>query len=124
MNFCCMFNWSKCNTFDPQGTCTNHGGGFVELWVKKPGNTIAENVIPKTTHYTTDVDGRVYAKQGLYTCNSITNQFDPVTNPNGCVSPGGSQTIYHDGMEVAKCPSTHPYYHPNTAQCFTTEPYT
>jgi hypothetical protein len=109
-------NWSKCNNFTSQGTCTNHGGGFVELWVKKPGVTIAENVIPKKTHYTTDVDGIVYAKQGLYTCNSV-------TNPGGCKSLGGSKTIYHDGMEVAKCPSTHPYYHPNTKQCFTTEPY-
>jgi hypothetical protein len=117
-------NWAKCITFTPTGTCDNHGGGFVELWVKEPNDSIAEKELPKTIHFTLDEDSnvvgdsRVYAKQGLYTCN-------PITNPGGCTTPNGlTQTIYHDGMEIAKCPSSHPYYHPNTKQCFNTEPYT
>ena len=81
---------------------------MVELWVKKPGESLFNPVVtrntPNATHYNMDEDGIVYAKQGLYT------------------NSGVSQTIYHDGMEMAKCPPSHPNYHPNTKQCFTTPP--
>jgi hypothetical protein len=112
--------WDKCgntnvkvfdrNNYNLDGTCKNNNGAFVELWVKQPSDNALVKVVSKTDpdaqRYTMDDDGLVYAKQGWYT------------------GPGGttSQTVYHDGMEIAKCPSTHPYYHPNTGKCFTTEP--
>jgi Polysaccharide lyase/Thrombospondin type 3 repeat len=101
-------NWQKCNFLNAQGICEDNGDALVELWIKRPGETIFQQVVTENTtnarHYNMDVDGQAYTKQGLYT------------------NSGVSQTIYHDGMEMAKCPSSHPYYHPNTQQCFTTPP--
>jgi hypothetical protein len=101
--------WTKCGSYAIDGTCTNHNGGFVEMWVNHA------KVVPKTTHFTMDDDGKVHAKQGLYHCNPSVHGNCPSTS---------IQTIYHDGMEVAMCPTSNPYYHPNTGKCFTTEPYT
>jgi hypothetical protein len=102
--------WQKCDNFTAQGICTDDDDALIELWVKRPGATnVAQVVTPSTPnaqHYNMDDDGIVYGKQGWYT-NSV----------------AGPQTIYHDGMEIAKCPQTHQYYHPNTKQCFTTPPY-
>lgn len=97
--------WEPCASYAINGKCTNNNGGFVEMWVD--GN----NVVPKTTHFTMDDDGKAYLKQGLYHCNPTVHRNCPPTN---------TQTIYHDGMMVAECPSTHVYYHPNSGKCYTT----
>jgi polysaccharide lyase-like protein/thrombospondin type 3 repeat protein len=101
-------NWQKCNNLNAQGICEDNGDALVELWIKRPGETIFQQVVTENTtnarHYNMDIDGQAYTKQGLYTDSGV------------------SQTIYHDGMEMAKCPPDHQYYHPNTRQCFTTPP--
>jgi hypothetical protein len=50
----------------------------------------------------------VYLKQGLYL-------QDVIAQP---------QHVFHDGMQVVKCPSDHQYYHPDTELCYTTPPQT
>jgi hypothetical protein len=102
--------WAKCDgnsnditvIYDINGKCINNNGGFVELWVDNGINPTTH--VRTNNHFNMDDDGVVYGKQGFY------------GNPNV------PTTIYHDGMEIAKCPPDHQYYHPNTGQCFTTEP--
>jgi hypothetical protein len=83
--------------------------GYVELWVN------SNKVVPCSgcsTHMATldtrDPTASVYLKQGLYL-------KDVITQP---------QSIFHDGMRVAKCPADHQYYHPDTEICYTSPPYT
>jgi hypothetical protein len=90
--------WSKSNTV-----------GSVELWVN------GTKVVPCascSTHMATldtrDPTASVYLKQGLYL-------KDVITQP---------QSVFHDGMQVVKCPSDHQYYHPDTQKCYTTPPTT
>jgi Polysaccharide lyase len=86
--------WSKNDTL-----------GSVELWVN--GTKVVPCASCKTTMATLDVrdpTSSVYLKQGLYL-------EDVITQP---------QSVFHDGMEVVKCPSDHQYYHPDTKQCYTT----
>jgi hypothetical protein len=102
--------WAKCGgnsddirvIYNTNGECINNNGGFVELWVDNGINPPTH--VRTNNHFNMDDDGVVYGKQGFY------------GNPNV------PTTIYHDGMEIAKCPPDHPNYHPNTGQCFTTEP--
>jgi hypothetical protein len=102
--------WAKCDgnsnditvIYDTNGECINNNGGFVELWVDNGINPPTH--VRTNNHFNMDDDGVVYGKQGFY------------GNPNV------PTTVYHDGMEIAKCPPDHQYYHPNTKQCFNTEP--
>ena len=75
---------------------------------------MVKKVVPKTTHFTMDDDAKAYLKQGLYHCNPSVHHNCPTTP---------IQTIYHDGMKVAECTSTSPYFHPDTKKCYTTPPF-
>jgi hypothetical protein len=99
--------WEPCAQYATNGKCLNNNGGFVEMWVD------GVNVVPKTTHFTMDEDGKVYLKQGLYHCLKTS----PASN---CAHIDYSQTLYHDGMKVAECPSTHVYFNPADAKCYAT----
>ena len=102
--------WEPCKTYSTDGTCINQNGGFVELWVD------GRHVVQKTGHFTMDDDGKIFMKQGLYHCL--------ITSPaSNCAHINYSQTIYHDGMTAAECPSTSPNYHPDTKRCYTTPPF-
>jgi Polysaccharide lyase len=80
--------------------------GFMEMYVN-------HKVLDKSKHFATlDTTSNglpisVYMKQGLY------------RNPTIAVD----QTIYHDGMQVVKCPSDNLYYHPELKQCTSNPPY-
>ena len=97
--------WEPSKTYSTNGTCTNQNGGFVELWVD------GRHVVNKTSHFTMDDDGTIFMKQGLYHC-LITSLA------SNCSHINYSQTIYHDGMFVAECPSTSPNFHPATKKCY------
>lgn len=107
--------WAKCGSYSTRGVCTNQNGGFVEMWVDHT------HVVPKTSHFTMDDDGKAYLKQGLYHCR--------IDSPNtNCAHINFAQTIYHDGMKVAECvtpaqPNRPPYFHPDTGNCYTLPPY-
>jgi hypothetical protein len=109
--FLLHIKWAKCGNgnitvdYDINGKCINNNGGVVELWADD-GQT--QTHVVTTNHFNMDDDGYAYLKQGLYQCNSIQCPNQPIHN------------IYHDGMEVAICPPSNPYYHPNTGKCFTT----
>ena len=82
---------------------------FVELWVN--GNKVLQCSCCGPSYMAT-LDTRrnphasVYLKQGLY-------PKDVITQP---------QSVFHDGMRVAKCPPDHQYYHSNTEKCYTSPP--
>jgi hypothetical protein len=69
-------------------------------------NSIADASGDMATLDTRDPTASVYLKQGLYL-------KDVITQP---------QSVFDDGMRVAKCPRDHQYYHPNTEKCYTSPP--
>jgi hypothetical protein len=78
--------------------------GFVEGWVQKDGGTQIPFSPYKgvTLNPNGPADTTVYLKQGLYR-NSLINE---------------TQTLWHDGMVVAKCP-TNTKFNPSTNKCDT-----
>ena len=85
---------------------TQNNVGYMEMYVNHI--PVSQNAMGKNHSFATlDSDGLAYLKQGLYRNPNI--PFD--------------QTIYHDGMQVVKCPPNNIYYHPETQQCYNTAPY-
>jgi len=85
---------------------TQNNVGYMEMYVNHI--PVSQNAMGKNHPFATlDSDGLAYLKQGLYRNPNI--PFD--------------QTIYHDGMQVVKCPPNNIYYHPETQQCYNTAPY-
>ena len=102
--------WEPCKTYSTNGTCIDQNGGFVDLWVD------SRHVVQKTSHFTKDDDGKIFMKEGLYHCPST-------SGASNCARINYAQTIYHDGMFVAECPSSSPNFHPDTKKCYTTPPF-
>jgi hypothetical protein len=77
--------------------------GFVEGWVKKDGGTKVQFIKYKGNTLNPNGSDGVYLKHGLY------------RNPDINVL----QTLWHDGMIIAKCP-TNTQINPSTNKCDTT----
>jgi len=78
----------------------------MEMWVD--GTKVSSNVLGKDhTFSTLDIDGRVYLKQGLYCSDKIPD----------------TQSLYHDGMKIAVCPSDHNgYFDAILEKCYSEQP--